>query len=96
MDDKKLTGLRDIVSRAEELQKQIKELEDVIASCKAEVGYMGIVVNLKNQNEINLHFKLSPRLTFDSFKDGIKASAEVLKEKLEEEYKNLNYTEVVE
>ena len=89
MDDKQLEELRAKVDHAELLKKQISKLDDVISSCNAEVGFVSITVNFKNQNEIRLVEHFQAKELFDAFGGVIKEAAISLKTKLETEYKNL-------
>ena len=91
MDDKTHQELKDKVEQANTLQRQVKALDEVIKSCKGEVGYMNIIANYKNQNEINLVLSLDQgaRDVFDAFKHYVIEGAVILKTELETRYKNL-------
>lgn len=89
LNDETLADLKNKVNQAEALQLQIKALDEVIASCKAEVGFLNIIANYKNQNEVNLVASFPVRNIFDGFKLHISDAATELKGKLETEFKNL-------
>lgn len=89
MDQETLQALREKVKRAEELQQQIDTLDEFIASCNADIGFLNVTMNYRQQNEIKLVAKFGPREVFDAFKDDVQAAAIKLKEKLEAEFKNL-------
>lgn len=90
MDDKTLQELKGKVERAEALTKQMQTMDDVIASCNAEVGFLNMVMNYNQQNAINLITSgFMPREVFDAFKSAIKAQAVELRKDLEQQYKNL-------
>lgn len=90
MDDKTLQELKDKVNTAETLSRQIKTMDDVIASCNAEVGFLNLTMNHNQQNAIPLvNSGFTAREVFDAFKDDVKAAAIKYKTKLEADYKNL-------
>ena len=86
MDDKTLQALKAKVEEAEGLQKKIKTLEEVIASCEATVGFIAITMNYKNQNEIRLADRFGAKDLHDHFKTAIMEAAAKLKDKLEADY----------
>lgn len=91
MDEKTHQELKDKVEQANTLRSQVKALDEVIKSCKGEVGYMNIIANFKNQNEVNLVQSLDQgaRDVFDAFKTCVHDGAVSLKTELEAKYKNL-------
>lgn len=89
MDDKSLEELRAKVTAAEKLKQQIVTLEEFIASCNAEVGFLNVTMNYRNQNEIKLVTHFGAKEVFDAFRDDLRTAAEKLKAKLEADYNNL-------
>lgn len=91
MDEKQHQELKEKVSQADSLQRQIKSLDEVIKSCKGEVGFLNIIANYKNQNEINLAISLDQgaKDVYEAFKAYVHDGAVRLKAKLETDYKNL-------
>lgn len=89
MDEKTLADLKTKVEQAEKLKKQMDTLDEFIASCNADIGYLNITMNYRNQNEVKLVNQFGPREVFEAFKDDVKTAAENLKKKLETEFKNL-------
>ena len=89
MDDKLLTELQAKVQLATDLKGRVEALDRVIASCNAEVGFMDIVLNYNNQNEMHVKNILGPGDTFVEFKDVIKQGAMAVRDKLEQQYKDL-------
>jgi hypothetical protein len=89
MDDKTLKELREKVDAAETLKKKMEMLDDVVASCNAEVGFLSVTVNYRNQNEIRMVDTFPAKELFEAFKDDIKAAALKHKEQLEKQYTNL-------
>lgn len=89
MDDQQLDALKGKVDQAVKLKNQIAALEDFIASCNAEVGFLNVTMNYKNQNEIKLVNHFTAKEAFEAFSGDIKDAAERLKGNLETEFKNL-------
>jgi len=92
MNDVELDKLRATVDTAEKLKRQIKTLDDFIASSNNAVGYLNVTMNHKNQNEIQLISNFETRVIFDWFKDHLREAAELLKSDLEGKYKELEVT----
>jgi len=89
MDDKTLQELKAKVEKAEKLKQQIDNLDELIDSCDATVGFLNITANYRNQNEIRLVEYFGPKEVFDAFKKVIQQAALDLQDQLAEEYKNL-------
>ena len=89
MDDKTLQALQEKLTKAVDLKNKIAALDHVLACCNNESGFANIVVNYKNQEELSLVTRFTPKEVHDAFRGGLIVAASALKGKLEEEYKNL-------
>ena len=89
MDNETLDNLKQVVDYATGLKNKIEHLDSVVASCNAEVGFVDIRINYRNQNEISLASVLGSAETFTAFRDSLKAAALVEKERLLVRYKEL-------
>lgn len=90
MDKDILQALKAKVEIGEDLQRQIAALDDFIASCNGDIGFVNILMNFKQQNEIVLATVFPAKTLFTEFKAELKDAAYLLKAKLETEFKNLN------
>lgn len=95
MDDKTLNDLKQVVDQALTTKKQIEYLDDVIASCNAEVGFLDIRINYRNQNEVSMATVLGAGETFTAFKTHVSIAAQQEKDRLVSNYKNINLQGVI-
>jgi len=89
MDDKTLNDLKQVVDQALAVKKKMEHLDDVIASCNAEVGFLDIRINYRNQNEASAASILGAGETFTAFRDSLAEAATKEKARLEASYKQL-------
>ena len=89
MNDQTLKELKAKVETAEDIKKKINALDETIQSCKAPAGFLQIIINYNNQNQLSLGEAFGPKTLNAHFKDHIAQAAEKLKADLEKEYENL-------
>ena len=82
-------ALREKIQRADDLIKQMATLKEFIASCNADIGFLNITMNYRQQNEVKLVNIFEARTLYDVYKTALKETAQEQLTALEAQYKAL-------